>query len=400
MTRITQGMISNDVVSGIMANGTRLDQIMTQLSTGKAINQPSDDPVGVTQRPPAAAPSRPRSTTSTTANMQDGDAWLSTADTAMQSGNNVLQSANELAIQGANGTYGADRPFRHELPGPVARRPDAVHLQHHPERTVRLLRERRPTRPSVQPGPRNGHHQIRRADANGTSLTTVPGHGPALRHRPERLQHHDGEPVVLRCASGHVEDFRTHRGNRLHRGLQERHGDLQHGRGDHPRGGHRNLGPVRLDPAFGKGHVGKRHPPDATGLGRPGQRRRGHRVRIQVADQRVRLADRPDAGPAHQRPDQDPIVDVRGAGQPHPAPAGADHGGFEGRTCSSRASRRTAATPSRSPPTPTTWRPSTTPRSRANTRTCRPSTRRPSRWGRRSSNPRWLRSCKVRGTCL
>ena len=105
MTRITQGMISSDVVSGIMANGTRLDQIMTQLSTGKAINQPSDDPVGVT---------RDLQLHSLTSrydqyyrNMQDGDAWLSTADTAMQSGNNVLQSANELAIQGANGTYSA-----------------------------------------------------------------------------------------------------------------------------------------------------------------------------------------------------------------------------------------------------------------------------------------------------
>ena len=97
MTRITQGMISNDVVGGIMANGVRLDQIMAQLSTGKAINQPSDDPVGVT---------RDLQLHSLTSrydqyyrNMQDGDAWLSTADTAMRSGNNVLQSANELAIR-------------------------------------------------------------------------------------------------------------------------------------------------------------------------------------------------------------------------------------------------------------------------------------------------------------
>jgi len=105
MTRITQGMISSDVLAGLQANGTRLDQLMTQLSTGKAINQPSDDPVGVT---------RDLQLHSLTSrydqyyrNMQDGDAWLSTADTAMRSGNNVLQSANELAIQGANGTYGA-----------------------------------------------------------------------------------------------------------------------------------------------------------------------------------------------------------------------------------------------------------------------------------------------------
>jgi flagellar hook-associated protein 3 FlgL len=105
MTRITQGMISNNVLAGLQTNGTRLDQIMTQLSTGKAINQPSDDPVGVTRD--LQLHSLTSKYDQYYRNMQDGDAWLSTSDTAMQSGNNVLQSANELAIQGASGTYSA-----------------------------------------------------------------------------------------------------------------------------------------------------------------------------------------------------------------------------------------------------------------------------------------------------
>lgn len=103
MTRITATMINTDVQQGIQANGVRLNEIMTQISTGKSINQPSDDPVGTSKA------LRLRSQTSRYdqyyRNMQDGQAWLSTADTALKNGNDSMQRANELAIQGANGTY-------------------------------------------------------------------------------------------------------------------------------------------------------------------------------------------------------------------------------------------------------------------------------------------------------
>jgi flagellar hook-associated protein 3 FlgL len=105
MTRITAGMINDDVQVGIQTNGTQLDKLMTQLSDGRAITQPSDDPAGT------AVDLRLRSTTSRLdqyyRNMQDGQAWITTADTALKSGNDALQRANELGIQGANGTYSA-----------------------------------------------------------------------------------------------------------------------------------------------------------------------------------------------------------------------------------------------------------------------------------------------------
>ncbi|HNY30865.1 MAG TPA: flagellar hook-associated protein FlgL [Fibrobacteria bacterium] len=105
MTRITATMINTSVQQGIQANGVRLNDIMSQIATGKAINQPSDDPVGTSKA------LRLRSQTSRYdqyyRNMQDGQAWLSTADTALRSGNDSMQRANELAIQGANGTYNA-----------------------------------------------------------------------------------------------------------------------------------------------------------------------------------------------------------------------------------------------------------------------------------------------------
>ena len=170
MTRITQGMISNDVVAGIQANGVRLDQIMAQLSTGKAINQPSDDPVGVT---------RDLQLHSLTSrydqyyrNMQDGDAWLSTADTAMQSGNNVLQSANELAIQGANGTYNAVQ--RSDLNGQV--RSLADQMLSIANTTLRGQYVFSGTQTDAPPfSLAHGADTITNvADANGTSLAAVP----------------------------------------------------------------------------------------------------------------------------------------------------------------------------------------------------------------------------------
>jgi len=105
MTRITYGMISSDVQIGIQANGVKLDDLMTKLSTGKLLNQPSDDSVGVTKALKYHSQSNRQD--QYLRNIQDGQAWLSTSETALKSGNDVLQRANELAIQGANGTYSA-----------------------------------------------------------------------------------------------------------------------------------------------------------------------------------------------------------------------------------------------------------------------------------------------------
>lgn len=105
MTRITYGRISSDVQLGIQQNGVKLDDLMTKLSTGKLLNQPSDDSVGVSKA--LKLHSQTNRQDQYLRNMQDGAAWLATSETALKSGNDVLQRANELAIQGANGTYSA-----------------------------------------------------------------------------------------------------------------------------------------------------------------------------------------------------------------------------------------------------------------------------------------------------
>lgn len=117
MTRITYGMINANVQRGIQANAQRVDQSMTQLSTGKSIRRPSDDPVGASM----ALQLRTQLSKNDQyfRNMEDGLGWLSTTETSMGTGNGALQRARELAIQGANDTYGAkERAYqRNEVRG-------------------------------------------------------------------------------------------------------------------------------------------------------------------------------------------------------------------------------------------------------------------------------------------
>jgi flagellar hook-associated protein 3 FlgL len=168
--RITQNMISSDVLSGIEANGSQLDQMMTQLASGKAFTQPSDDPVGVAQYLQLSSTSSQYD--QYYANMQNGDSWLNTSDSAMQSGNNVLQSANELAIQGANGTYGATD--RSEMNSQVQSLVDQMLSIANTSLNGQYVFSG--TQTNVPPFTlAHGTDTISAApDANGTSLTTVP----------------------------------------------------------------------------------------------------------------------------------------------------------------------------------------------------------------------------------
>ena len=168
--RITQTMISSDVLTGIEANGSNLDQMMTQLASGKAFTQPSDNPVGVAQYLQLTSLSSQYD--QYYANMQNGDSWLTTSDSAMQSGNNVLQSANELAIQGANGTYSAVQ--RSEMNSQVQSLVDQ--MLSIANTTLNGQYVFSGTQTNVPPFTlAHGTDTITAApDANGTSLTAVP----------------------------------------------------------------------------------------------------------------------------------------------------------------------------------------------------------------------------------
>ncbi len=99
-SRITQNMLSRQALSGLQNGLGRLAKVQEQLSTGRIINRPSDDPTGST--------SAMRLRASVTAQQQyarnadDGIGWLDHADSTLSSMTGQVRRARELALQGAN----------------------------------------------------------------------------------------------------------------------------------------------------------------------------------------------------------------------------------------------------------------------------------------------------------
>jgi flagellar hook-associated protein 3 FlgL len=106
--RITNNMVSDRVIADLQARYGAMADTQLQISTGRRVNQPSDDPT-------AAAQERLRlSELSGIAGSQSSVASAQTAlnssESSMEGIRSVLSRANELALAGANGSLSqADR---------------------------------------------------------------------------------------------------------------------------------------------------------------------------------------------------------------------------------------------------------------------------------------------------
>lgn len=100
--RVTSGMMSTQMLSNLNRNLNRMDTMSNQISTGRKINKPSDDPVGVTYalryRAELAANEQYQSNTDAAVS------WLDATDSNMQQALDVVKRLKELAVQGSNGT--------------------------------------------------------------------------------------------------------------------------------------------------------------------------------------------------------------------------------------------------------------------------------------------------------
>jgi len=100
--RITNQMSAQMTLSGIETALDRLDTTQQQLSTGKSINQPSDNPSG-------AALALQLNTdlsnlTSYSNNVTDGTGWATAQSSALTDVTNSVQRIRELTLEAANGT--------------------------------------------------------------------------------------------------------------------------------------------------------------------------------------------------------------------------------------------------------------------------------------------------------
>lgn len=101
--RITPEMITSSTLNNINSSLAALERTTNELSSGKTILEPSDNPYGASRV--IELQSQLDGLSSYATNAQEGIEWENTASSAMSNMNNVLQSVRQLLVQSSNGTY-------------------------------------------------------------------------------------------------------------------------------------------------------------------------------------------------------------------------------------------------------------------------------------------------------
>lgn len=104
--RVTTGMMHRRLMTNMHTNLNKMASTQEQLNTGKSINKPSDNPVGLTfamrYRSEIAANDEYQKS------VDSAKAWVEQTDTALGQTSDIMQRVKELAVMGANGTNGVE----------------------------------------------------------------------------------------------------------------------------------------------------------------------------------------------------------------------------------------------------------------------------------------------------
>lgn len=106
MTRITHRTIQESTLANLQGNLTAMSRLQEQLSTGKKINRPSDDPTATVSA--LQLRQELRANEQHTRNADDGLGWLNAQDTALQTTSSQLRVARTLVVKALN--TGASSP--------------------------------------------------------------------------------------------------------------------------------------------------------------------------------------------------------------------------------------------------------------------------------------------------
>jgi len=103
--RITNSMMTNNILLSINKNRKAMSTYEQQLATGKRIQKPSDDPIV------AARALKFRTNVSEISqyqtNVKDAMSWISVTEQAIANSTNVMKRVHELSVQGSSGTLTA-----------------------------------------------------------------------------------------------------------------------------------------------------------------------------------------------------------------------------------------------------------------------------------------------------
>jgi flagellar hook-associated protein 3 FlgL len=103
-TRITSNMISRSVLNDLNDVSTRLAKTQQQMSSGKQITRPSDDPYGTSRA--LTLRSDVAGTQQYQRNVSEATAWQNVTDAALSKISDSINRARELAIGGASDSAG------------------------------------------------------------------------------------------------------------------------------------------------------------------------------------------------------------------------------------------------------------------------------------------------------
>lgn len=99
--RVTQTMMNTQLLSNVSSNLGRMNDLMNQLSTGRRINKPSDDPVGLTFS--MRYRSEIDANDQYVKNTDSATSMLDFTDTTLGQAGDIMQRLRELAVSGSNG---------------------------------------------------------------------------------------------------------------------------------------------------------------------------------------------------------------------------------------------------------------------------------------------------------
>lgn len=104
--RVTQNMLSNNLLRNLMNSQTKMDKYFEQIYTGSKIRRPSDDPVvamkGMNYRTQVTEVAQYKRNTGEVHN------WMDNSDAALNESIKAMQRLNDLAVQASNAPYGSE----------------------------------------------------------------------------------------------------------------------------------------------------------------------------------------------------------------------------------------------------------------------------------------------------
>lgn len=102
MQRVTSNMMNSQLLLNLNRNALRMNETQNQMATGRKINKPSDDPVGITYS--LRYRSELASNEQYKKNVDSAVSWMDFNDTVLSQTNDVLQRLRELVVKASTGS--------------------------------------------------------------------------------------------------------------------------------------------------------------------------------------------------------------------------------------------------------------------------------------------------------